>query len=136
MPRLRLGEPGFNYHMIGGEFQSRSKLPGWPFCHGQSGPGVCQQGILGVDGISLKHGCTVPTDAEAEVVRHMIERTKGQVIIVADQASGELFPIFKLPPSMRWINLSQMHTLIFPPVKSLAAHNISCLLANSKTNPA
>jgi DeoR family fructose operon transcriptional repressor len=42
--------------------------------------------ILGVDGISLKHGCTVPTNAEAEVVRRMIERTKGQVIVVADHS--------------------------------------------------
>jgi DeoR/GlpR family transcriptional regulator of sugar metabolism len=42
--------------------------------------------ILGVDGISLKHGCTVPSNAEAEVVRRMVDRTKGQVIVVADHS--------------------------------------------------
>jgi predicted Ser/Thr protein kinase len=42
--------------------------------------------ILGVDGVSLKHGCTVPTIIDAEVVRKMIDQTKGQVIVVADHS--------------------------------------------------
>ena len=52
--------------------------------------------ILGVDGISLKHGCTVPTNAEAEVVRQMIERTKGQVIIVADHSKWGVVSNFQV----------------------------------------
>ena len=37
-----------------------------------------------MDGISRKHGLTTPILQEAEVAQTMIERTKGQVIVVAD----------------------------------------------------
>jgi DeoR family fructose operon transcriptional repressor len=40
--------------------------------------------FIGVDGISRKHGLTTPILEEAEVARTMIERTKEQVIVVAD----------------------------------------------------
>ena len=52
--------------------------------------------ILGVDGVSLKHGCTVPTNAEAEVVCRMIERTKGQVIIAADHSKWGVVSNFQV----------------------------------------
>ena len=40
--------------------------------------------FIGVDGISVKYGLTTPSLEEAEVARAMIERTHGQVIVVAD----------------------------------------------------
>ena len=40
--------------------------------------------FIGVEGISLKYGCTVSTFAEAEIIRMMIEHTQEQVVIVAD----------------------------------------------------
>ncbi len=40
--------------------------------------------IIGVDGISFKHGLTTPIHQEAEVAAAMIQRTRGQVIVVAD----------------------------------------------------
>jgi DeoR/GlpR family transcriptional regulator of sugar metabolism len=40
--------------------------------------------FIGVDGVSLSHGLTTPTLQEAEIARTMIERTRGQVIVVAD----------------------------------------------------
>jgi DeoR/GlpR family transcriptional regulator of sugar metabolism len=49
-----------------------------------------------VDGISVKHGCTVPTNPEAEVVRQMIERTKGPVIIVADHSKWGVVSNFQI----------------------------------------
>jgi DeoR family fructose operon transcriptional repressor len=52
--------------------------------------------ILGVDGVSLKHGCTVPSNAEAEVVRQMIERTRGQIIIVADHSKWGVVSNFQV----------------------------------------
>jgi len=42
--------------------------------------------FIGVDGISCKYGLTTPTLEEAEVARTMIERTHGQVIVVADHS--------------------------------------------------
>lgn len=83
---LELGEPGFHYYLIGGEFQSRSNSLAGRFALANLELVIANKMILGVDGISLKHGCTVPTNAEAEVVRKMIDRTKGQVIVVADHS--------------------------------------------------
>jgi DeoR family transcriptional regulator, fructose operon transcriptional repressor len=81
-----IAEPGFKLHLIGGEFQSRSNSLAGRFALDNLGLVFANKAILGVDGISLKHGCTVPTNPEAEVVRRMIERTKGQVIVVADHS--------------------------------------------------
>ncbi|MBC7876202.1 MAG: DeoR/GlpR transcriptional regulator [Anaerolineales bacterium] len=81
-----IAEPVFKLHLIGGEFQSRSNSLAGRFAFDNLGLVFANKAILGVDGISLKHGCTVPTNPEAEVVRRMIERTKGQVIVVADHS--------------------------------------------------
>ncbi len=83
---LDIGDPGFHYYLTGGEFQSRSNSLAGRFALDNLNLVFANKVILGVDGISLKHGCTVPTNAEAEVVRRMIDRTKGQVIIVADHS--------------------------------------------------
>jgi DeoR/GlpR family transcriptional regulator of sugar metabolism len=92
--------------------------------------------ILGVDGISLKHGCTVPTDPEAEVVRRMIERTNGQVIIVADHSKWGVVSNFQIA-TLDEVNtfISDDH-LASSAIESLAAHGVSYLLANPTTNPA
>ena len=80
---LEIGDPGFHYFLTGGEFQSRSNSLAGRFALDNLNLVFANKVILGVDGISLKHGCTVPTNAEAEVVGRMIDRTKGPVIIVA-----------------------------------------------------
>jgi DeoR family fructose operon transcriptional repressor len=81
-----IGDPGYHLFLTGGEFQARSNSLAGRFALDNLGLVFANKAILGVDGISLKHGCTVPTNPEAEVVRKMIERTKGQVIIVADHS--------------------------------------------------
>jgi len=91
-----MGDPGFHYHLTGGEFQSRSKSLAGRFALDNLGLVYANKVILGVDGISLKHGCTVPTDLEAEVVRRMIERTRGQVIIVADHSKWGVVSNFQV----------------------------------------
>ena len=83
---MELGDPGFHYYLTGGEFQSRSNSLAGRFALDNLNMVFANKVILGVDGFSLKHGCTVPTNAEAEVVRKMIERTKGQVIVVTDHS--------------------------------------------------
>lgn len=42
--------------------------------------------IIGVDGLSIKHGLTNPVQAEALLNRLMIEQTHGEVIVVADSS--------------------------------------------------
>ncbi|HSG43139.1 MAG TPA: hypothetical protein VLA72_08280, partial [Anaerolineales bacterium] len=81
-----IADPGFHLHLTGGEFQARSNSLGGRFALDNLGMVFANKAILGVDGLSLKHGCTVPTSPEAEVVRKMIERTKGQVIVATDHS--------------------------------------------------
>jgi DeoR family fructose operon transcriptional repressor len=83
---LDLGNPGFHYYLIGGEFHARSNSLAGRFALDNLNQVFANKAILGVDGVSLKHGCTVPTNSEAEVVRKMIERTQGQVILAADHS--------------------------------------------------
>jgi DeoR family fructose operon transcriptional repressor len=103
---LDIGDPGFHYYLTGGEFQSRSKSLAGRFVLDNLGLVYANKVILGVDGISLKHGCTVPTDPEAEVVRRMVERTKGQVIIVADHSKWGVVSNFQVA------TINQVHKLI------------------------
>ena len=83
---IELGDPGFHYYLTGGEFQGRSNSLAGRFALDNLNLVYANKLILGVDGISLKHGCTVPTNDEAEVVRRMIDRTKGKVIVAADRS--------------------------------------------------
>lgn len=45
---------------------------------------VASKAIIGVHGISCKYGLTTPLKQAAETTRNMIERTRGEVIVVAD----------------------------------------------------
>jgi DeoR family fructose operon transcriptional repressor len=62
--------------------------------------------FIGVDGISLHHGCTTPINTEAEVAGLMIERTQGPVIIVADHSKWGVVSNFAVAP------LSKVNTLV------------------------
>lgn len=42
--------------------------------------------FIGSEGVSVRSGATTPSPAEAEIARLMIERTRGQVILVADSS--------------------------------------------------
>jgi DeoR/GlpR family transcriptional regulator of sugar metabolism len=54
--------------------------------------------FIGVDGISRKYGLTTPILQLAEVVNTMIERTRGQVIVVADHSKLGVVANFMIAP--------------------------------------
>ncbi len=54
--------------------------------------------FIGVDGISRKYGLTTPVSQEAEIARTMIERTHGQVIVVADHSKLGVVADFMTAP--------------------------------------
>lgn len=125
-----IGDPGFHYYLTGGEFQSRSYSVSGRFALDNLGLVYANKAILGVDGISLKHGCTVPTDMEAEVVRRMIERTKGQVIVVADQSKWGVVSNFQVA------NINEIDKLVTnegfskSAVGDLAGHSVEVLMVS------
>ncbi len=93
---LDSGEVGFNLYMMGGEYQPHSNSVAGRFAIDNLRQVYADKTILGVDGISLMHGCTVPSNAEAEVVRIMIERTKGEIYIVADHTKWGVVSNFQI----------------------------------------
>jgi len=123
-----IGDPGFRYHLIGGEFQHRSNSLAGRFALDNLNLVYANKAILGVDGISLKHGCTVPSLPESDVVRKMIERTKGQIIIVADHSKWGVVSNFQVA------NISEIDKFItdahldHSAVEALAEQNIECLV--------
>ncbi len=62
--------------------------------------------FFGVDGISPKYGCTVPTNSEAEIIRMMIKRTRGLVAVVTDHSKWGVVSNFEVA------SLEQINTLI------------------------
>jgi len=93
---FELGEPGFQYYVVGGEFQPRSNSLAGRFAVENLGQVYATKAILGVDGISLIHGCTVPSNSEAEIVRQMIRQTRGEIIVVADHSKWGVVSNFQI----------------------------------------
>jgi DeoR family transcriptional regulator, fructose operon transcriptional repressor len=133
---IELGDPGFHYYLTGGEFQARSNSLAGRFALDNLKQVYANKVILGVDGISIKHGCTVPTNAEAEVVRQMIERTKGQVIIVADHSKWGVVSNFQITSIDEVDRLVTDDKLDSSAIESLAAHDVPCLIAATNPIPA
>ena len=126
---LEVGETGFQHHLLGGEYQPRSKSTAGRFAIENLRQVYADKTILGVDGISLKHGCTVPTNAEAEVIRAMIERTKGQVIIVADHSKWGVVSNFQIASIDEVEKLITDEGIDPSAIESLAEHSVESLIA-------
>ncbi len=126
---LEVGSNGLELYVLGGEYQPVSRSSAGRFAIEQIRHIYADKAIIGVDGISLKHGCTVPTNAEAEVVRRMIEHTKGQIIVVADHSKWGVVSNFQVA------TVDEIDLLItderFEPaaVEELAAHAVEVQMA-------
>jgi DeoR family fructose operon transcriptional repressor len=130
---LELGEPGFKYNLIGGEFQPHSNSVAGHFAMDSLRQVYADKTFLGVDGISLLHGCTVPTSAEAEVVRQMIERTKGNIYIVADHHKWGVVSNFQIA-TIDEIDILVTDEALDPlELESLTAHSVKSLIASTAT---
>jgi DeoR/GlpR family transcriptional regulator of sugar metabolism len=57
--------------------------------------------FLGVGGLAADAGVTTPVAAEAEIARAMIDRTRGQVIVVADRTKLGAVDDFEVCPLQR-----------------------------------
>ncbi len=126
-----MGEPGFHHYLIGGEYQPRSKSLAGRFAMENLKQVYANKAIIGVDGISLKYGCTVPTNAEAEVVRQMIERTTGGIIIVADHSKWGVVSNFQITTLDEIDILITDEALDKSAFKSLEAHSVKIMITKA-----
>jgi DeoR family transcriptional regulator, fructose operon transcriptional repressor len=126
---LEVGEPVFQYYLVGGEFQPRSNSLAGRFAMDNLGQVFATKCIIGVDGISVRHGCTVPSNAEAEVIRQMIKQTKGEIIVVADHSKWGVvsnFQIAAIDEVSKLITDAQIDRSAF---ESLEVHGVQILIA-------
>lgn len=94
---LDVGTVDFELILLGGSFQPVSNSVSGRFAVENLGHVYANKTFIGVDGISLKYGCTFPTNAEAEVVHRMMERTRGPIIVVADHTKWGMVSNFEVP---------------------------------------
>jgi DeoR/GlpR family transcriptional regulator of sugar metabolism len=128
---LENGNTDFQPYLIGGEFQPHSNSVAGRFAMDNLRQVYADKAILGVDGISLIHGCTVPSDAEAEVVKLMIERTKGMVIIVADHTKWGVVSNFQIATIDEIDKLITDAQIDPSTLESLANHSVEILVAQT-----
>jgi DeoR family fructose operon transcriptional repressor len=99
-------EADFELILVGGSFRPRSNSVVGRFGADSLRQIYASKMFMGVDGISLKYGCTTPISAEAEIARLMLERTRGQVIVVADHSKWGVVSNFEMA------TVDQIHILV------------------------
>jgi DeoR family fructose operon transcriptional repressor len=130
---LEVGEAGFNQYLIGGEFQPHSNSVAGRYAIDNLRQVYADKAILGVDGISLIHGCTVPSNAEAEVTKLMIERTKGEIFIAADHTKWDVVSNFQIATIDEVDKLITDAQIDPSTLESLSAHSVEILVASINT---
>lgn len=127
---FEVGEPGFQYFVLGGEFQPRSNSLAGRFAVENLSEVYASKTILGVDGISQRHGCTVPSDAEAEIDRQMIKQTRGEIILVADHSKWGVVSNFQIAAIGEIDRLVTDPALDRSAIEVLEAHGVEILIAD------
>lgn len=90
--------------------------------------------FVGVDGISLKFGCTVPTNPEAEIIRMMLARTRGLVAVVTDHSKWGVVSNFEVA------KVGQIHKLITDggidsgAYEALVSQSVDVVITNHQKN--
>ena len=93
---LQVHKAGFELILLGGTFYPRSNAVVGHFASENLRRLNANKTFIGADGISLKYGYTVPSNPEAELVRLMIERTHGAVIVAADHSKWGVVSNFEV----------------------------------------
>ena len=82
--------------LLGGSFRPLANSTFGPFATGTSRQVSADKAFIGVDGITLKYGCTTPAAGEAEIAQVMMERTRGPVFVVADHSKWGVVSNFEI----------------------------------------
>lgn len=131
---LEVREAGFELILLGGTYYPRSNAVVGHFASENLRRLNANKTFIGADGISLKYGYTVPSNPEAELVRLMIERTHGSVIVVADASKWGVVSNFEVA------RIDEVHLLVTDARFSkqaraeMKARKVQVLLAGSNVN--
>lgn len=81
--------------ILGGKFRCQSQSTAGSFGLQSLQQVYANKAVIGVDGFSMKYGLTTPIMQEAEITRVMIEKTVGDVFVVADSNKMGVISNFK-----------------------------------------
>ncbi len=130
---LEVREAGFELILLGGTYYPRSNAVVGHFASENLRRLNANKTFIGADGISLKYGFTVPSNPEAELVRLMIERTHGLVIVVADSSKWGVISNFEVA------RIDEVHLLVTDAQFSkqaraeMKARNVQVLIAGAES---
>jgi DeoR/GlpR family transcriptional regulator of sugar metabolism len=103
---LEVGTVDYELVLLGGTFQNKSNSVAGSFTYNNLNTVYATKSFIGVDGINLKYGWTVPSHSEAEVMRLMMARTLGPVAAVSDHSKWGNVANFEVA------RIEQIHRLI------------------------
>lgn len=126
---LEVGEVDYELLLLGGSYQPRSSSVAGRFAINNLSQIYATKAFIGVDGISLKHGYTVPSNAEAEVVHLMLERTQGQIYVVSDHSKWGVVSNFEIAPIQRIKRLITDDGFDATARNSLATRSVEMMIA-------
>ncbi len=128
---LEAVDASFEILLLGGSFQSRSNSVAGRFAIKNLSQVYANKAFIGVDGISIKYGCTVPANAEGEVVHMMCERTHGAINIVADSSKWGVVSNFEVASISQIQRLITDESLDASARASLAARSVEILIPSN-----
>jgi len=77
-------DPGLDLILLGGEYRPQSRSLVGDLTLASLGQIFASVTVLGINGVSLKKGCTTAVHQETSVNRAMMENSSGRIIVVAD----------------------------------------------------
>jgi DeoR family fructose operon transcriptional repressor len=128
---LETGEVDFEILLLGGSFQPKSNSVAGRFAIQNLTQVYANKAFIGIDGMSIKHGCTVPSNAEVEIIHLMLERTQGSVIVLADHSKWGVVSNFEVA-SIYKINKLVTDSGLDPAARAaLTARSVEILIAET-----
>lgn len=129
---FQLEDVGYEILLLGGSLNTKVNAVSGSFAIENLSKIYADKCFIGIDGISLKFGCTVPTSAEAEIVRLMIARTRGVVAVVTDHSKWGVVSNYEVA------KINQIHKLITDEeidssaLDALKSQSVDVLVANHR----
>lgn len=121
--------------MVGGAYRPQSNSLVGPLAMLSLQQVYASKCFIGVDGVSIKYGVTTPNIQEAEIARTMIERTRGQVVVLADHTK------FGVVADFISASLEKIHTIITDEnihpdyIESFEASGVRVIVASKGKQP-
>jgi DeoR family transcriptional regulator of aga operon len=131
---LEMQESNVRMVLLGGALRPRSNSIVGQYALDTLRHIYANKAFFGVDGISIKYGCTVVVQGEGEIIRRMIERTHGLVTVAADSSKWGAVSSYEVA------SIDQIHCLVTDDGldqtdrEALGAHSVNVIAATQQVS--